>query len=466
MPVNSGSSSSRPFPRQNVEQASHLDKGPPSLIDKPPVDIVHPPKKAAPPTSFAPSLSARDLLEGVFDWTPPSVQLSGTQTKSNPGSKTTRPPQFYDQHMHKDLQLKKVVVLKHLPMSVAASCDYVLKSGSDHPIHSMPLSHNRSAVQVGRRRLEERGSSTGMKGESLVVREYAAHAKVFSKVASTLAFDRNDWTDIFDWNKDPYEGLQQYAKADGFLCVTGRTHTEEAKVSTLTRPQQADVEVIKKHQLCHLALGEFKSASAADKKAMESIVGLEGDFDWQECNIGRSESNKGKCSNKHEKNGRFNVTGRRTGPDSVIIHTLLDDARNRSQQDSAESSVKGKGSDLRSFWPSLKSGKVDAQKLTTVPEASSANATRTGSTNSMNRKSGMSPRSARQKEEQAAHAGKKNILKATSISGTVKPLHILQQVCFQSLIGIIQHLSSLCITDMGRSRAKRLQCDHYPLREI
>ncbi|KAF4610450.1 hypothetical protein D9613_007204 [Agrocybe pediades] len=261
------------------------------------------------------------------------------KSKSKGSSTGTRAPKYYDLHLHEDLQMKKVVVLKHLDKALASICDEFLNPG--HPVHLLPTDsftrtpdHSyisdkadsflrlREAANLidNRRRIEH---------EEVVRQSYNIYnAPAFTSLASRLAFLTE--SNILNWSTTHNEP-QENAIADGFLSFNSDLRRRLAGLPTSI---QNDIELIYKHKLDTLAVWEDKSPFAGSETTMTKLVQPQNPFHWRTCQIGVQADQKKQnvCSVKyHDIDGHVAVTGRRTGPDAKD-RMFLEEAIRLSQQ--------------------------------------------------------------------------------------------------------------------------------------
>lgn len=125
-----------------------------------------------------------------------------------------------------------------------------------------------------------------------------------SVIASTLIFQLQQWTNVFQWNETSMTNA--HAQPDGILKI----NSASPNFKKLTKEHQESVKLLQAHGLGTLALWEFKSLVAANKEVMEGIGRLSGnDFRWTTCRASD-------CNRHYTAYNVLTATGHKTGPDA------------------------------------------------------------------------------------------------------------------------------------------------------
>jgi len=243
-----------------------------------------------------------DPLARFLDFKSPSYSIP----KAHSPNKSTRPPKSFDMHLHKELRLKKVVVVNELPRIISHVCDNYIK-----PDHGFP-----SQLQSFHQEIWNRSKKSHITNEDGLVKQYSTLAQPFLTTASGLRFGTQWASDTkgLHWSEKAqvFYPARKEAIADGFLS----TPLDRSK---LLKEAQAEMALLDRYCLNHLAIWEFKSLICGPP-ILNTIPRLEGDFLWTACQE-RFDDNRrslscGSAANNHRVDGRPVVTGRRTGPDA------------------------------------------------------------------------------------------------------------------------------------------------------
>ncbi|KIM42893.1 hypothetical protein M413DRAFT_125354 [Hebeloma cylindrosporum] len=221
----------------------------------------------------------------------------------------TRPPHYYDMHLHESLRLKKIVFLDNLPQGFADTFD--------QSVQGLPA----GAHQWKKKPKFDISSIPIIKNESHITRFYRSQlGGVYGSAASGLRFKKS-WEDVFIWSTTPAGSVDRNeAIADGFLSI----NDDPAVLSRLSKEDQESVQLIDQYGLTNFAVWEFKSL-VCGPHVMKDIPKLEGSFPWKTC-VERLEDDEASSRCKytnHRIDGRLIVTGRRTGPDASQVSQLI-----------------------------------------------------------------------------------------------------------------------------------------------
>jgi len=253
--------------------------------------------------------SVQKFLDGKF---PPMKAVNHVN------SDKTRPPAFFDMHLHKNLRLEKIVFLRHLPKVLSEVCDDLLKNISDDDPREAP-----SLIFPDQERK--------VKNEETLAMEYNAYVAPHQAVASQLLFNTPGADDVL-LLKVKSKDQRQTAIADSFLYLNPPCD------GSLSKEHQGNIDLLEKYQLQNILVYEFKSLLCGPD-VVEALKTFGGDFTWCTCQERSFEDEPSpRCSNKiHRINGRPMATGRKTGPDSamvkdIIAECILRDSRDHDEQ--------------------------------------------------------------------------------------------------------------------------------------
>lgn len=119
-------------------------------------------------------------------------------------------------HLHKDLRLKKVEILKDLPRIISEVCDEYIKQENDVP-QDAELSYEQAWEQSKKAKISN---------EDGLVKAYRILVPTFQSAASTLRFGTSWDEPALLWSAEPvafYPGRKE-AVADGFLSTPTNLH--------------------------------------------------------------------------------------------------------------------------------------------------------------------------------------------------------------------------------------------------
>ncbi|KAF8954478.1 hypothetical protein BDZ97DRAFT_1928229 [Flammula alnicola] len=260
-----------------------------------------------------PSLPKQQALLNTLLESKPHIYVKDPE---HTASKGTRPPKFYDLHLHESLQLKKIVLSEDLLPTLSTLCDQHMTLNQGRVLRR---NSGRNRLQVLLRRAMNPKNRPPIKNEQCITDDFLRRTgNPCHLVASTLLFELDDWDNVLEW--EPTSMRNAHGLADGHLFIPN------VIVPTLTEEQQADIKAIKGHLLDTLTVWEFKSLQAADLKVMEGIVRLTTrELTWMTCgSVHGSTGLRLTCGNssdslfcdKHLTNHIWSVTGRKTGPDA------------------------------------------------------------------------------------------------------------------------------------------------------
>ncbi|KAJ3515661.1 hypothetical protein NLJ89_g1615 [Agrocybe chaxingu] len=282
-------------------------------------------------------------LDFFFRWNPEPVVRSIKHTTAT----GTREPKWFDLHLDESLQLRSVTVVDKLLPQLARICHQYTTENPEIP-QQVPLSLFSSfytsriyqlssaninairgprsgGVRSGKQKAKQAPQNESPShNEQTVLNEksleelYVKEAGMFcAQVASAFAFgpagsDPND--PLFVWTQKARE-IQTHAKADVFLNV----QPSSASRSKMLPAHRDDIDRIERHKLYHPVISEFKSLTAGDLKVMESIGAFSGNFSWIRCKQGGYTCGLA----DHNRDGRYALTGRKTGRDAVATEDIL-----------------------------------------------------------------------------------------------------------------------------------------------
>ncbi|KAJ3515652.1 hypothetical protein NLJ89_g1620 [Agrocybe chaxingu] len=269
-----------------------------------------------------PAMSSNEALQAFMDWKTTRLIKSTSHTPST----GTRQPKYYDMHLAPPLRLERIVVLPDLPELISGVCDKYLENFDASPI---PLATFPKYKEQG----DERGKIRKISNEKTLQARYAEESGQWCPmVASALAFNLKSWNeDIFKFTLKA-STQQAHAKADGFMHIQDQQLGPEVS---------RKVDLIRKHNLNHPVIWEFKSLTVGDFRRMRALTRIEGQFHWQTCNI--LDKHKLKCGHKdHAKGNRYSVTGRlKTSPDATCTERLLAGSKHFSADEGSPNAFRG-----------------------------------------------------------------------------------------------------------------------------
>ncbi|KAF8907627.1 hypothetical protein CPB84DRAFT_1843847 [Gymnopilus junonius] len=204
-------------------------------------------------------------------------------------STSTRPPTFFDMHLHEDLRLKSIVVLDDLVGELPKLCDPYIEQVSDarkNDFHALKPLESRRDQKIT--------DETSLQNHLQVI------ANMYSKVASGLLF-KTDWVSVFRFHSKPkgYAHLKE-AIADSYLHTTN----EKQVLDQLSEQDLSDIELIEKHHFQNFMVAEVKSLHCGDDILSPELMQA-----------------------SHRVCGRLRVTGRQIGPDSTDTDGLIQRSR-------------------------------------------------------------------------------------------------------------------------------------------
>lgn len=256
-------------------------------------------------------------VEAIFRLRPPFYH---TPKK---GSKSTRKPALYDQHLAGALLLRKTVFSPNLPEKLGMVAKDALQKAtlppSGHGLSWLPASEIERNV-----RKDTSGSGKNC-GEPDVAKAYQNLFTYIGHIASVLLFPSSSWntqflelsiSDTVDVGTDSDRGKRnKYAIPDAILRINAHEHD-------LDIPSQShileDIDITANY-FKRVVPFEFKSLSSGSYQTMLGILGhtLLDIFPWQGCGPD--------CAYEHgPKLGRKPVTGDPLGFDAVISGVDLD----------------------------------------------------------------------------------------------------------------------------------------------
>ena len=250
--------------------------------------------------------SAADGLSAFFQLKPVPYVEGENASKS----KSTRPPKFFDLHLHEPLQLKTVVVSEELTQRFSSICDQKVLA-LDAKVIKAPGSA--LAIFPELTNVEEISQEVvrDIKSETSIVEDYWRRtAEVCHEVASKLLFGLKQ-PDVLFWEKT--ERTAEQALPDGYLTL------QREPTSLLCQEQTASLNSLQTHHLHRLTLFEFKSLKAGSLQKMTDIVNSAGEFSWMTCGSTDYANRVHDCdaATRHATHGIFSVTGRKTGYDAT-----------------------------------------------------------------------------------------------------------------------------------------------------
>jgi len=241
-----------------------------------------------------------DPLAQILNYKAPEYSIA---IGHSPNS-STRPPKLFDMHLHKDLRLKKVQILKDLPRIISEVCNDYIKPDMGVSPH----------IEHGYSRSWTKSQKAKISNEEGLVDAYSHLVPTFLRAASFLRFGTSWGNPALFWSKTPcvfYPGRKE-AVADGFLSTP-------PNFDGLSAVLREEMELLDKYCLNHFGAWEFKSL-VCGPKIMNVIPKLEGDFLWTTCQERIDSSHRShscaSATTSHRVDGRPIISGRRAGPDA------------------------------------------------------------------------------------------------------------------------------------------------------
>ncbi|EDR08325.1 uncharacterized protein LACBIDRAFT_327453 [Laccaria bicolor S238N-H82] len=237
-----------------------------------------------------------------FTWSPPS-EVDGKAKIS--GSSGSRPPRFWDRHLHEKFILKKVHAAPNLATLLGEVADTALKEAQAR--YSTAICPS----QLTKENLTNSDKYTiRLTDDELGVQRFygSSIAPLILSMAHALLGHETPLKNFFIW-KSKCKG-QTKAQADGFLTVNNLANQSFALPNELEKY----VKLLEEWNLSNLSLWEFKSLAAGSSDVMEAIQRLptQKDFPWTGC------TTISRCESALHKGGEVTInTGRRTGPDAL-----------------------------------------------------------------------------------------------------------------------------------------------------
>lgn len=244
-----------------------------------------------------PSPSLLSFVPDFFAWSPTSEVIEKTIT----GRSATRPPAFWDRHLHENFVLKKVVSAPDLTSRLGEIADSALKEARASLLnHCKPDQLSEKMKSLGTACIK----NTKFESE---VRDFYKESIAPPCLAAAGALGFGTVGDFLKWQPKLYRQPPQ-AIADGFLIV--------AADGSLPDEFKLRIELLEKLKLNVLAIWEFKSLAAGSNDIMGAIQGLSSQesFSWTECTP-RNPCNSKRCHSP------LPYTGRKSSPDFLVPFT-------------------------------------------------------------------------------------------------------------------------------------------------
>lgn len=251
----------------------------------------------------------REFLAQHLAWNPPPI----VPPKDSKVSNGTRPPSFWDLHLHERLILKEVIYLPSLLDTLAALVDEALAKLDDN---NFDLSSPEWQFKFPSPDKIRKAVPDDLASETAVVDYYKmTTASMCCSLAGILELQIPTgilWRKQTDSSSKTKEKIPQKALADGFLEF--RLHELKSIFATFSATKQERLEALHNH-IRHLAVSEFKNVFAGSRKVMQEIVSLAGKpFPWRKCS---QEENKCENTQHIDVNGMLTVTGVSMGFDAT-----------------------------------------------------------------------------------------------------------------------------------------------------
>jgi len=248
--------------------------------------------------------SAADGLSAFFQLKPVPYVEGENASKS----KSTRPPKFFDLHLHEPLQLKTVVVSEELTQRFSSICDQKVRAFDAKVINAPGSASVIFPVLTAAEAISKK--KVVVNSETCIVGDHSTRTAAFcTEVASKLLFGL-EMPDVLTWEKT--DRTAEQALPDGYVTL------KEKPDAHLCQEQIAILNSLRTHLLHRLALFEFKSLRAGGLRKMTEIVNSAGEFSWMTCGSTDHLNRVHDCGVKrHKTKGIFSVTGRKTGYDAT-----------------------------------------------------------------------------------------------------------------------------------------------------
>lgn len=218
-------------------------------------------------------------------------------------SKATKPPTWFDLHLHEDLRLKRTALLPDFAAQLSQFLDAYLDR--KNAVYATKLEG--SLFPSTRDKARSNFKFTHL--ESNVVSGVATQTLTgCGIVASTLLFDLPSWSRVLTSSDRAFRVTQPVARADTF--VFPNLAPEHGHNKSLVAADKADVDLLFDCGLQNFLLYEFKNLDAGHLETMKHVLNHNGDFVWLTC------SGPNHCKHTEHSGANLTVTGHEVGPDA------------------------------------------------------------------------------------------------------------------------------------------------------
>ncbi|KAF8651028.1 hypothetical protein AX16_004962 [Volvariella volvacea WC 439] len=252
-----------------------------------------------PPPKSSCTVSSRDIQEILAAMNPPEFTFSYKSTLSP----STRQPKFYDQHMHKELLLKKVILVPDFS-NFFIQC-------AVNTIESIPNSDRSTVLDLllGCQGWEDPKIEVANEDElqKAIMNQVGLHPL---QIASCLLFGTTDRFTLKEPNAAAFSVAGAKGKLDLYAGIKG---------SGKSTPDLYLVSKMLKERGGSLMAWELKGLTAGDFSTMAGIVAQEGSFQWIKCNKTADDCEK----NNHWNRFRPGISGAPCGPDAPLPKVLV-----------------------------------------------------------------------------------------------------------------------------------------------
>ncbi|KAF5309234.1 hypothetical protein D9619_012714 [Psilocybe cf. subviscida] len=220
-------------------------------------------------------------------------------------SYATKPPMWFDLHLHEDLRLKRTAMIPDFFERLSQFLHpYVHRKNAVYAVTD--LNKLRLFPGIGER---ARGNTSFTLSENNIVSGVTTQTLGgCAIVASTLLFNLPYWSRVFTSSDRPFKVTQPVARADTFIFPY--LASEAGHNKTLSSADKADVDLLFQYGMHNFLLYEFKNLDAGHLDTMNYILGHDGDFPYLTC------SGPSHCKRQHHAGPKLAVTGHEVGPDA------------------------------------------------------------------------------------------------------------------------------------------------------
>ncbi|KAF9556377.1 hypothetical protein CPC08DRAFT_765293 [Agrocybe pediades] len=292
-------------------------------------------------------------LQPLFDWSPPEIKVNSVKSKSkgstkvdklkeeskskmHTGSTGTRPPKFYDMHLHKRLRLKEIVLAPDMLQKLTSLCDERVSASS--PIDSATVGEiQQDWDDTIFEKNEVKEMMAKITDEATLVRYYKHFVgEIITQAVSLILFGHFTELDgpgtskaILKWCEGTVESGSGQTRAIADAFVQSRAQ-EAAEVPDLSKETKEAFQLVQSFQLNNIIPKEFKN-TVAGFYTLEHMHKIVGPFRYTACQDvedGQKDALCGQPKHLHrDAYGQLIVTGRGTSPDGEAVEHFASSGR-------------------------------------------------------------------------------------------------------------------------------------------